>query len=298
MKEGTGNSEIKMEQFSPNEEYFRGELQEPSPTINDLIAAMVTQEVAAKTMAALELIQSSMVDMGDKMDQGLLKFKEQASDIIGTQISALKVDEVAKAVRDAVSEAKVAANMETLGEIGKRFNVNGTYKEIGNLIELTQRTKEDINSKRQTLRTVRQSLSDAELSVKEAEASLLADIMAETLPGSDKAKFSNDKARQAELMSMKRTDFDYLNATHQYKVVRDQMESLEDEISSLEVELKTLEMHFQTECKTLDSMTAEMNIYAAALGAGGKLPVYQVAVADSTPAKFPQETKNNNKGAW
>lgn len=279
---------------------FEGEMCESPPTINDLIAAMVEREVSNQLTGVMETTQETMKELTEQIKQGLLKIKEQTSDVIGAQIdaqfSALRVDEVAKAV----AEAKLAANMETLGEIGKRFNVNGAYKEIGNLIELTQRTREEINSKRQTLRTVRQSLSDADLSVKEAEASLLADIMTETLPGIDKAKFSNDKARQAELMSRKRTDPDYISAAYQHKAVREQMESLEDEISSLEVELKTLEMHFQTECKTLDSMTAEMNIYAAALGAGGKLPTVSTVVQNhSCRCQEPTTiSQNNDKGAW
>lgn len=285
---------------------FPGVEMESPLTINDLIAQMVTQEVAAKTMAALELIQTSMVDMGAQMEQGLLKFKEQASDIIGAQISALKVDEVAKAVRDAVAEAKVAANMETLHKIRERFNTQETYSGICRSVTESESFRKDIYSKRQTLRTVRQSLSDADLYVKKAEASLLVDIMAETLPGSDKAKYSNDKARQAELMTRKRTGFDYLNAAHQYKTAREQMESLEDEISSLEVGLKTAELQFQAECRAMDSMTAEMNIYAAALGAGGKLPAMStgptttVVQNHSCQCNHGQESKiqNTDKGAW
>ncbi len=310
MKEESGNGEIKVFTCEdlPGDGYIQGEEMESPLTINDLIAQMVTQEVAVKTVAALELIQASMDDVGDKMDQGLLKFKEQASDIIGAQISAIKVDEVAKAVKDAVAEAKLSANMKTMEQLSSQFNFGETYSSIQDLISSMGNTRHTINSKRQTLRTVRQFLSDTELTVKEAESSLLADITGETLPGSDKPRFSNDKARQAELMARKKTDPDYLAATNQYRAVRDQVESLEDEIYSLEVELKTAELQFQAECRAMDSMTAEMNIYAAALGAGGKLPAMSTGPATtvvqnhSCQCNHGQEPKaisqNNDKGAW
>ncbi len=137
---------------------------------------------------------------------------------------------------------------------------------INNLVTEAASLRRESLLKRQALRSARQTLADAEMALKETEVGLLADIMSETAPGSDKPRFSNDRARQAALLAKKKTDPDWLAAVSQYKAAREQAESLDDEVSSLEAELKTVEMRFWAECRVLESLTAEMNISAAALG--------------------------------
>jgi hypothetical protein len=288
---------------SPRE--IQGEFVETPPTINDLIFQMVNGQVSSAVTEQMALL------------------KERVSDVVAASLDAYKSDvmacAIAREVGTAVAEAKVAANMETLQKIQTQYNRAEAMSAIDNLVIENRVIRNNINSKRTTLRTVRQSLADVDLAVKEAEAALLADIMAETLSNSDKPKFSNDKARQAELMARKKVDADYLSAAQQYKAVREQVEALEDELSSLDAELKTAEMQFHAECKSLESMTAEMNIYAAALGVGAYSgwihgttelaevelgPVRECRCAKPTPAKpeqigqVNQENINSEPTGW
>lgn len=270
-------------------------------TINDLIALMVSAETVKQFKNANSVIEEWLKQADETIINHLLKIKEEASDIIAAQFDALKANEIAQAVKEAVAEAKAAANMETFNKIIAQYSRGEIISRIDDLVAENRNLRNSINSKRQTLRSVRQSLADAELALKEAEAGLLADIMAETIPGSDKPRFSNDKARQAELMARKKTDPDYLAAANQHKAVREQVEALEDEIYSLEADLKTTEMQFWAECRVLESLTAEMNILAAVVGAGGKAPVNGSCNCGGTKGTFPaksQETKIQDKGVW
>lgn len=220
--------------------------------------------------SALEQFFANLItgEVTRQVNEQMALAKEVMSDLIGTQLDSLKAGEVADAVKAAVVDAKRAANTASFKEIQKRYDIGLKYTDIHGLLDNMESSRRQILSKRTTLRTVRQSLADADLTVKEAEANLLAEITGETLPGSEKPKFSNDKARQSELMARKKIDFGYTEAIRIHKVIRDQAEALEDEVSSLDSDLKTAEMQFHAECRTLEAMTAGMNIYAAALGAG------------------------------
>ncbi|HYH04797.1 MAG TPA: hypothetical protein VEC37_17030, partial [Bacillota bacterium] len=209
--------------------------------------------------SALEQFFANLItgEVGRQIGECMALVKEQFSDVIGTQLDALKAGEVADAVKAAVADARRIANMDSFKEVKKRYNVGLKYEDINNLIEDMANAREKILSKRQILRTVRQSMADADLTVKEAEAGLLADIMTEVNNSTGKPLFSNDKARQAELMVRKREDENYLAFASQYRTTKEQMEALEDEIYSLDGDLKTAEMQFHAECKSLEAMTAE-----------------------------------------
>jgi hypothetical protein len=238
-------------------------------------------------------------------------FKEQVSDVIGKQFDALKAGEVARAVKNAVAYAMIEA-MKAKADIHKAVvshNVEMAQKvyfkvreEINNLdypsVAEHLKTlpgeygakKEIILSKRIAARNLRQSLADADLAVKEAEANLLADITAETLPNSEKPRFSNDKLRQAELMNRKKIDPDYQAATENYRQIKEQCESLDDEIYALETEIKSIEMQFQGECRIADAITAQISVYAAALGVG--------EIVSECSAAQNEKVKNNEEGVW
>lgn len=260
-------------------------------------------------LLALEQFFANLItgEVGRQIGECMALTKEQLSDVIGTQLDALKAGEVADAVKaaveiavsQAVADGKRAANMDSFKEVQKRYNVGLKYGDINELIDLIDETREKILSRRQTLRTVRQALADADLDLKEAEAGLLSDIMAEVNDSTGKPLFSNDKARQAELMVRKKEDANYYVIAQQYKVVRDQAEALEDEVSSLDSDLKSAEMQFHAECKSLEAMTAEMNIYAAALGAGASATIGSVSGSyPGTLTKSDPVNKNSEPKGW
>lgn len=263
--------------------------------LEQFFANLITGEVTRQVNEQMTLTKETMT-----------VFKEEVSDLIGAQFDGFKIEQVADAVKAAVADARRIANMDAFEEIIKRYNVGRKYTEVDELIGNMEDIRKEILSKRQTLRTVRQSLADADLITKEAEANLLAEITSETLPGSDKPKFSNDKARQSELMARKKNDFSYTEAIRIHKIVRDQMEALEDEISSLDSELKSAEMQFHAECKSLEAMTAEMNIYAAALGAGASAGAGEVyglfakngSITITSPATQSDQNKNSEPKGW
>jgi chromosome segregation ATPase len=228
-----------------------------------------------KSFFALEQFFANLIK--DETARQISDLKEEVSDLIGAQFDGFKVEQVADAVKaaveTAVADGKRVANMDSFKEIQQRYDINTKYDDIYAMIDGMGELRKEILSKRQTLRSIRQSMADADLFMKEAEASLLADITAEVNESTNKPAFSNDKARQAELMARKREDENYLAFATQYRTAKEQAEALEDEISSLDSELKSAEMQFQAECKSLEAMTAEMNIYAAALGAGAGINI-------------------------
>lgn len=271
------------------------ELNEDELTPEDVYARI--DQRAAKSFHALESFFVNLIK--DETARQISDLKEEVSDLIGAQFDSFKVEQVADAVKVAVADGKRAANMDSFREVQKRYNVGLKHNEISDLIDDTKNIREKIFSKRQTLRTIRQSMADVDLFVKEAEAAILADITGETIPGTGKPVFSNDKARQAELVARKRDDENYMAFAAQYKTVRDQAETLEDEISSLDGDLKSTEMQFHAECKSLEAMTAEMNIYAAALGAGVSAGIEKSIDKESAPATKPWgNDKNSESKGW
>lgn len=254
-------------------------------------------------------------EVGRQIGECMTLVKEQLSDVIGTQLDALKAGEVADAVKaaveTAVADGKRVANMDSFKEVQQKYNIGRKHNEINELIECIEEIRGDILTQNKTLRTVRQSLYDAEFAMKEAETNLLADIAAEVIQGTDKAKFSNDKARQAELAARKKTDPDYLAAVEAYKNIKVQYEGVEDEISDLTILKKKYKAQFEAECRTLEAMTAEMNIYAAALGAGAYSGAgnmferqdtpgvdYLSPNAIHSPKNSPQENDNSEMKGW
>lgn len=221
-----------------------------------------------KKPITIEWLISNMVsrEVAEKFDQKIETLTKVLDEVYQQAFEFFKKQVIAREVQAAVAEAREAANMEAAREIERKFNLDNLIETIKSLPREITGIREQIAEKRQAQRTVRQSMADAELAVKEAEASLLADITAETNPATGKPMYSNDKARQAELMARKKTDPDYLAAVANHNSVKEQVNTLEDEIFSLDTKLKEIEAEFQGACKVLGAVTAEMNIFAQICG--------------------------------
>lgn len=170
-------------------------------------------------------------------------------------------------------KANITIDLESLREsINKCFN-SPSLKELSceiNLLPAAIRLhREEVSKKRIAQRTLRQSLADAELALKEAEAALLSDITAEINPLTNKSAYSNDKARQAELMARKKTDPDYLAAANNYRAIMDQCNAIEDEILSLEAGLEQKRNELTSLAKQCELITAETFLLQAIILHGG-----------------------------
>jgi len=124
--------------------------------------------------------------------------------------------------------------------------------------------KELIN--REQMRTLRQSLTDAEQAVKEAEVALIAEIAGE-VNAAGKPVYSNDKARQGELIRRKKFDQDYQQKLTYYQQCKREVENLEDILASHDIELKRMEQEFTANIAQMQSIIAEIQFYTAAMGA-------------------------------
>lgn len=273
---------VQYQVFEENKENPKHECQchnAKAPTIEGLITGLVSQEVAAQFKTALE-------QAGKYADEVYSK----AFDLFKKEVVTLEVGK-------AVAEAKNAANTESIKEIERKFHLNNLIETVEKIPREMTTIRTHIAEKRQTMRTVRQSLADAELAMKEAEASLLADIMAETNPATNKPMFSNDKARQAELMARKKIDGDYHYAMSNYNSVKEQADALEDDVYALDIRLKEAEMEFQGVCKVLGAITAEMNIYAQVCGFNVTYLAPSVGFSVGN-AQSNDTDVENEKGAW
>lgn len=176
-----------------------------------------------------------------------------------------KFNEAMQTLSLTVTETQIQANFKSINIIQEKFNTQKWRDKIRELPIEISGFRSKIHTRRTELRSMKQSLADAELALKEAEASLLIDVT-DAVDAAGKKLFSNDKTRQAELLKRKKTDTDYLAATQHHNYIKSNVESMEDSIYELENELKTLEAEFAGACKILESMTAEMQIYAQMCG--------------------------------
>lgn len=183
--------------------------------------------------------------------------------------------------------------IEAFNQITNTFKIEELKSKLLLLPSKMASIREKISEERSGLRAARQMLADAELNVKETEAAIMADIIAEVNPSTGKPKFSNDKARQAELMARKKTDPDYLAAVERLNDIKSRVEAFEDEIYSLDSQLKELETEFMGTSKVLEAVTAEMNIYAQMIGNNVKnLPsLVEISTEEA-------DQNNQEKGAW
>ena len=225
---------------------------------------------AVKQMAA-EAVKVAVEDEKAVVSQDLEAMKQAIEQACKTTL------EEGRKTADSLSSLFVVAfknkTSELINEKLKQSGIEILREKVSAIPRRIMVSRDAIDEKRQALRTTRQSLSDAEQSVKEAEAALMAEIAGESFDGalSGKPKFSNDKARGAELIKRKREDRDYLAAYQTYQGVKRQVEEAENELATYDTELKCLENEFTAAVAQLKSVTAEIGFYAAALGAAGEV---------------------------
>jgi len=127
--------------------------------------------------------------------------------------------------------------------------------------------KELIAQQHEQMRTARQSLADADQAVKEAEVALIAEIAGEVSVVTGKPVYSNDKARQNELIRRKKLDSDYSQKLTSCQQCRQEVENLEDVSVSHDIELKRMEQEFTANIAQMQSIIAEIQFCTAAIGA-------------------------------
>jgi hypothetical protein len=91
-----------------------------------------------------------------------------------------------------------------------------------------------IKAQKQKIRLLRDTFKDADAARAIIEADLATDINAETDPNSGKAKYSNEKARAAELMKRKAANEDFKVADKQARQAGYTLGEAEDELEALQ----------------------------------------------------------------
>jgi len=95
-----------------------------------------------------------------------------------------------------------------------------------------------IKKQKAVLRDLRENLKDASQTMAMLEADLATEIAAENDPNTSKPKFSNDKARQAELLRRKMQDPGCQEAAAELKKAEYAMSAAQDELEALQDKFK------------------------------------------------------------
>jgi hypothetical protein len=127
------------------------------------------------------------------------------------------------------------------------------------------------------VRDARDRYKDAEADRAAEEANILAEIADEKDPATSKAKYSNNEARNAELLKRKRANKDYKIAAG---VVRD----AEQVLNRAEDELEACQNKFKATMFVAQILAAEVDLYA-----GKQVRVFDdpKSVINNEPAKEP-----------
>lgn len=230
---------------------------------NYVISQLTPEELFKGIGAAVKQMAAEAVTMAAMGERS--KFAEML------ECAMPAIQEMHDELPSQIAEQFKTVTVQLVDDFIQRSQVSILRQKVSAIPNRIMVSRQAIDEKRQALRTTRQSLSDAEQSVKESEAALMAEIAGEVDTVSGKPKFSNDKARGAELIKRKREDHDYLAAYQAYQGVKQQVEEAENELATHDTELKCLEYEFQAAVAQLKSVTAEIGFYVAALGAAGEV---------------------------
>ncbi len=101
------------------------------------------------------------------------------------------------------------------------------------LLEL-ERYPEQIKAQKSFVRDLKRKFDDLDVDRAARENEIKADIAGEVDPSTNKAKFSNDKVRQAELNKRIRTDAEYIAAAKMGQAAEMALGQAQDELEMLE----------------------------------------------------------------
>jgi len=180
--------------------------------------------------------------------------------------------QITHAIQEAVLEANTTAAQTVLADIKEENNVNDLREQIQHLPSDIYNHRIKINQHKSHQRSLFREIKDRETILKSLENDLLLMITAETNPDTGKPKYTNEKARQAELANRKKTDQTYQDTEAQIRKMKDDADQLENEITMAEAELDKLENQFYAVRKQLDLAVKEMALAAAAMSSAALMP--------------------------
>jgi len=146
----------------------------------------------------------------------------------------------------------------------QKSGVQELKEKVGRLPGEIKAKRQAIDNRRVGLREFKKRFVEAEQGLKNAELEAVGMIAA------DKASYSNDGARKAALNWYKQNDAVYLGLLDVYEQAKQAADSEDFDISMMDSDAKALENEFYATCKLLDAGVAEINIYAAAIGAASE----------------------------
>lgn len=97
-----------------------------------------------------------------------------------------------------------------------------------------ERFPEQIRNQKSKVRDLKRAFDDVDTDRATRELEILADITGEPDPNTGKAKFSNDKARQAELSKRVKIDAEYISAGMKSRNAEIALNQAQDELDMLE----------------------------------------------------------------
>lgn len=182
----------------------------------------------------------------------------------------MNIAQFTQAIEQAVYNANMSAIQNTLNNIYQENDINDLRTQLDTLPSDIHNQRRKINSYRSQQRNLHKDIKEKESALKSLENDLLLFITAEINPDTGKPKFSNDKARQAELNNRKKTDTSYIAIDSQLRQMRDQADELENQVAMAEAELERCQNTFTAVTKKVNLVNQEMSLITAVMAAGGQ----------------------------
>lgn len=229
------------------EKVIEVEAKEGRVTLDMVIAAMVTDEIAK---------QLGPIDE---------KLRIETSDLVAKMFESLKVDEVAKAVKDATEDARGKANARALQLVKDKFPLDDLRASLTPLPNEIYEQRLVVARLNETARNLVQQLDGAKNEIKEVENNLAVLI-------SGDPRYTNEKQRTAALSLEKKSDPMYIDAVEKHQRIKEQVDRHSTELAREEATLKKLKSQFEAVKINMESVTQEMAIAAAVVQGGGAVP--------------------------
>lgn len=172
-------------------------------------------------------------------------------------------------IEQAILNANLTAIKSAVSQLDQDYDITELHNQLEDLPGDIYSQRKTINSYRTQMRNLLKDLREKETALKSLENDLLLIITAETSPDTGKAKYSNDKARQAELNNRKKSDPEYMALDSQVRELRNQVDDLENLIAMAETDAERFQNMFAAVSKKVNMVCRQMDLIAAAMGAAG-----------------------------
>lgn len=181
----------------------------------------------------------------------------------------MNITAIIQAIYESIFQATYDANINAaktiLASHTEANNANDLREKLNYLPDEIYTQRKKINAYRTQQRELLKNIREKETALKSLENDLLLFITAETNPDTGKAKYSNDKARQAELSNRKKNDPEYIALDNHVRGMRSQADDTENQVAMVEADLERLQLIFTAITKQMNLVCQELALTTAAM---------------------------------